>query len=220
MVGADSRAGARVQVFHPQTAAPVDVVGNVTTHHRPTTREQRWGLLGARGGTVWFTGLPGAGKTTIASALELRLLERGPQRLPARRRQPAPGDLLRPRVHPRRSRPQRQARRRARPAARRRRHGRRGGARLALRGDPPGGPRGHLADGLLFLEVFVNTPLDVCAERDPKGMYAQANAGQLDHFTGIDDPYEPPSSPGHRAVAGAERRRGGRHGHGGASGRD
>ena len=51
------------------------------------------------------------------------------------------------------------------------------------------------ADGLPFLEVFVNTPLQVCAERDPKGMYAQASAGVLDNFTGVDDPYEPPLAP-------------------------
>jgi adenylylsulfate kinase-like enzyme len=53
----------------------------------------------------------------------------------------------------------------------------------------------HDTDGLSFVEVFVNTPLRVCTERDPKGMYAQASAGRLDNFTGIDDPYEPPPAP-------------------------
>jgi adenylylsulfate kinase-like enzyme len=53
----------------------------------------------------------------------------------------------------------------------------------------------HDAEGLPFVEVFVNTPLRLCTERDPKGMYAQASAGVLDNFTGVDDPYEPPLAP-------------------------
>jgi len=45
-----------------------------------------------------------------------------------------------------------------------------------------------------FHEVFVDTPLEVCEQRDPKGLYAKARAGQLKNFTGIDSPYEPPES--------------------------
>ncbi len=46
-----------------------------------------------------------------------------------------------------------------------------------------------------FIEVFVDTPLTVCEERDIKGIYAQARRGEIEHFTGIDDPYEAPVSP-------------------------
>ena len=46
-----------------------------------------------------------------------------------------------------------------------------------------------------FVEVFVDTPLEVCEERDPKGLYARARRGELKQFTGIDDPYEAPPSP-------------------------
>lgn len=46
-----------------------------------------------------------------------------------------------------------------------------------------------------FVEVFVNTPLSICEERDPKGLYQKARAGEIKNFTGIDDPYEPPSNP-------------------------
>ena len=46
-----------------------------------------------------------------------------------------------------------------------------------------------------FVEVFVDTPLALCEERDPKGLYAKARAGQLTGMTGIDDPYEPPDAP-------------------------
>ena len=46
-----------------------------------------------------------------------------------------------------------------------------------------------------FIEVFVDTPLEVCEERDPKGLYRRARAGEIPGFTGIDSPYEPPEAP-------------------------
>ena len=49
--------------------------------------------------------------------------------------------------------------------------------------------------GLPFLEIFVDTPLAECERRDPKGLYRRARAGEITGFTGIDDPYEAPSSP-------------------------
>jgi adenylylsulfate kinase len=52
--------------------------------------------------------------------------------------------------------------------------------------------RGRIGD---FVEVFVNAPLEVCEERDVKGLYKRARAGELKQFTGIDDPYEAPLSP-------------------------
>lgn len=53
----------------------------------------------------------------------------------------------------------------------------------------------HADAGLRMLEIFVDTPLDVCETRDPKGFYAQARSGELSGFTGVDSPYEPPESP-------------------------
>lgn len=53
----------------------------------------------------------------------------------------------------------------------------------------------HKDQGLKFLEVFVDVPLSVVQERDPKGLYAKVAAGQLKGFTGVDDPYEPPLNP-------------------------
>ncbi len=52
----------------------------------------------------------------------------------------------------------------------------------------------HAMAGLPFAEVFVDTPLEVCEARDPKGLYAKARAGEITGFTGIDDPYEAPTS--------------------------
>ena len=53
----------------------------------------------------------------------------------------------------------------------------------------------HDEAGLPFLEVFVDTPIELCEQRDPKGLYAKARAGEITGFTGIDDPYEPPLRP-------------------------
>ena len=53
----------------------------------------------------------------------------------------------------------------------------------------------HAADQLPFLEIFADTPLEICEQRDPKGMYAKARAGEITHFTGVNDPYEAPEAP-------------------------
>ena len=62
----------------------------------------------------------------------------------------------------------------------------------------PRARRSHDAAGLPFVEVFVDTPIEVCEARDPKGLYAKARAGEITGFTGIDDPYEAPESTGAR----------------------
>lgn len=59
----------------------------------------------------------------------------------------------------------------------------------------------HERVGLPFFEVFVDTPIDVCVARDPKGLYARAIDGDLHGMTGVDDPYEPPPSPDLRLTA-------------------
>ena len=55
--------------------------------------------------------------------------------------------------------------------------------------------RRHEEDGLPFVEIYVDTPLEVCEQRDPKGLYRRARAGTLRNLTGVDDPYEPPPQP-------------------------
>jgi adenylyl-sulfate kinase len=175
--------------------ATVDLVLDLTTQDCHAGREQRWELLGSRGATVWFTGLPGAGKTTLAATLELRLLEQGVSAYLL------DGDLLRRGI----------CADLGFSRADRDRNVLRVGELARLLADagtiavvalvsPYASTRRevrarHEAEGLPFLEVFVNTPLSLCTERDPKGMYAQASAGELDNFTGVDDPYERPSSP-------------------------
>jgi bifunctional enzyme CysN/CysC len=53
----------------------------------------------------------------------------------------------------------------------------------------------HEEEGLPFVEIHVDTPLELCERRDPKGLYARARRGELQGLTGIDDPYEPPVEP-------------------------
>jgi bifunctional enzyme CysN/CysC len=53
----------------------------------------------------------------------------------------------------------------------------------------------HADAAVPYVEIFVDTPLEVCEARDPKGMYAKARAGEITHFTGVDDPYEAPEAP-------------------------
>ena len=145
-----------------------------------------------RGLTVWLTGLPSAGKTTIAYALEKRLLTQG------HRVEVLDGDVLR--THLTRglgfSREDREE------------NVRRIGfvAHLLARNgvvvvvsviSPYRAVRDELRElhAGRFFEVHVATPVDVCAERDVKGLYAKQRAGELTGLTGVDDPYEPPLQP-------------------------
>jgi adenylyl-sulfate kinase len=64
--------------------------------------------------------------------------------------------------------------------------------------------RAYVEEHAPFVEIHVATPLEVCAERDPKGLYKRALAGELEHFTGVDDPYEVPADPELRLHAGSQ----------------
>jgi bifunctional enzyme CysN/CysC len=149
----------------------------------------------ARGGTVWFTGLPAAGKTTLSAALERALLATGH---PAYR---LDGDELRRHLcddlgFDRAARAE-NVRRVAHVA---RLLADAGSIVLVALVSPYAEDRGrarelHAEIGLPFLEVFLDTPLGICRQRDPKGLYARALRGELSGLTGVDDPYEPPPSP-------------------------
>ncbi len=165
---------------------------NVRWQGTRMTRERRWRTLGQAGATLWFTGLPGAGKSTVAAAVEERLIEAG---------QPAfllDGDNLRHGLngdlgfdeHARRENVRRTAHV-ARLLAE--------SGTIALvslvspyAADREAAGKLHAADGLDFLEIFVDAPLELCEQRDPKGLYARARAGELEGLTGVGAPYEAP----------------------------
>jgi adenylylsulfate kinase len=139
---------------------------------------------------VWFTGLSGSGKSTIARELRRRLEEL------ATPVEYLDGDEIRS-LFPGTgfTRPERDAhiRRVGFLASRLERHGVTVVTALV---SPYRDSRGF-ARSLCrrFVEVYVATPLDECERRDPKGLYARARRGEIAHFTGIDDPFEPPESP-------------------------
>lgn len=149
----------------------------------------------SRGGTVWITGLPAAGKTTLSTALQQVLADEG------LRVYGLDGDELRRSLcsdlgFDRLSRSE-NVRRVAYIA---RLLADAGSIVLVSLVSPYADDRKraralHAEVGLPFVEVFVDTPIEVCRQRDPKGLYARADCGQLQGMTGVDDPYEPPAQP-------------------------
>jgi adenylyl-sulfate kinase len=168
---------------------------NVVWQRGLLDRDQRWAALGHAGATVWMTGLPGSGKSTVAAGVEAVLLG---ERRPAyvldgdNLRHGLNGDL-------------------GFSAADRAENVRRTAEVAALltdagvvvlvalvspyRADRAAARTVHEARGLPFLEVHVATSLEECERRDPKGLYARARAGEITGLTGVDDPYEPPEAP-------------------------
>ncbi|MDT5268367.1 MAG: sulfate adenylyltransferase [Acidobacteriota bacterium] len=146
-----------------------------------------------QGVCVWFTGLSGAGKSTTAEIVTTLLLERG------RQVTLLDGDVVRTHLSQGLgfSKEDRDIniRRIGFVAAEIVRHG---GAVVCAAISPYRAARNDVRSMMgseRFVEVFVNTPLEVCQQRDTKGMYAQALRGELKGFTGVSDPYEPPLKP-------------------------
>lgn len=145
-----------------------------------------------QGFCVWLTGLSASGKSTTAELLTVLLLERG------RQVTLLDGDIVRAHLSKGLgfSREDRDAniRRIGFVASEIVRHG---GAVICAAVSPYRSTRNEcrsMVGNDRFIEVYVNTPLEVCEERDPKGMYARAREGLLKDFTGIDDPYESPTN--------------------------
>lgn len=168
---------------------------NVTWHDGEVSRDQRAKLLGQKGATLWFTGLSGSGKSTVMVALEQALHQQG--RLSYR----LDGDNIRLGIN----------KNLGFSAEDRAENIRRIGevAKLFVdtgvivlsgfispyRADRDLVRELHAKEGMPFIEVFVDVPLDVAEDRDPKGLYKKARAGEIKNFTGIDDPYEAPANP-------------------------
>ncbi len=168
---------------------------NVHWHHGDITREDRNRLLGQKGATLWFTGLSASGKSTIAVALEAVLYEQG--KLCYR----LDGDNIRFGIN----------KNLGFSAEDRAENIRRIGeiAKLFVdsslivlssfispyRKDREQVRKLHDEAGFEFVEVFVDCSLETVEQRDPKGLYKKARAGEIKNFTGIDDPYEAPENP-------------------------
>jgi adenylyl-sulfate kinase len=168
---------------------------NVVWHESEVPRDERWRAAGAHGATVWLTGLSGSGKSTVASALAALLTERGVLSYTL------DGDNLRHGLNGDlgfTTQDRNENVRRVGEVARLFADG--GVIALVPLISPYRAGRDHAralheTAGLEFVEVFVDTPIEVCEQRDPKGLYAKARAGEITGFTGIDDPYEEPLAP-------------------------
>jgi len=171
------------------------VSSNVVWHESSSEREQRWAQLGIGGAVVWFTGLSGSGKSTVAVEVERALVAR---------RRPAAllvGDNLRHGLNADLGFSPGERQENCRRVAE--------VARLFADAglvclvpiispyaiDRRRARQRHEDDGLRFLEIFVDTPLTTCVERDPKGLYRRALDGELTEFTGVSAPYEAPEHP-------------------------
>ena len=149
---------------------------------------------GERGCVVWLTGLPGAGKSTLAQLVGERLAAEGKQALvidgDTFRRDHSPGLGFSP--ADRTANVELMATAGARAAA--------GGSVALVAAIAPYAEARRRARTIVeaaarYLEVHVHAPLETCIDRDPKGLYRRALAGELERFTGISDPYEEPDAP-------------------------
>lgn len=168
---------------------------NITWHEGQVSRDERARNLGQKGGTLWLTGLSASGKSTLAVALEQVLLQRN------KHAYCLDGDNIRHGLN----------KNLGFSAEDRAENIRRIGEVAKLFADagliavasfisPYRADRDliralHDEAKLPFLEVYVDTPLEVAEQRDPKGLYKKARAGEIKGFTGIDDPYEEPQDP-------------------------
>jgi adenylylsulfate kinase len=165
---------------------------NIRWHEGAVSREAREASLGQRGAVLWFTGLSGSGKSTVAYTLEHALHARGKQAFVL------DGDNIRHGLN----------KNLGFSAADRTENIRRIGEVSKLFCDagvltlvsfisPYKADREAVRQrvGDRFVEVYMRIPLAVCEQRDPKGLYKAARAGKIKGFTGIDDPYEEPEAP-------------------------
>jgi len=168
---------------------------NITWHEGEVSRDERAKHLNQKGCTLWMSGLSGSGKSTIAVALEQVLLQRG------KHAYRLDGDNIRMGLN----------KNLGFSAEDRAENIRRIGEVAKLfadagiitvtsfispyRADRDNVRKIHEDAGIPFIEVYVNVPLEVAEDRDPKGLYKKARAGQIKGFTGIDDPYEEPVNP-------------------------
>jgi bifunctional enzyme CysN/CysC len=168
---------------------------DIRWHHSSLDRSYRWARTGQRGATIWFTGLPASGKSTLAVAVERALVESGQVAYLL------DGDNIRHGLSDDlgfsagdRAENIRRVGHLARLLADS------GVVALASLVSPLKSDRDTARElssvaKLPFIEVYVSTPRTECERRDPKGLYARAKAGELRGLTGVDAPYEPPENP-------------------------
>lgn len=171
----------------------MEVVKNIVWHSSTITKEDRHRMNGHKSAILWYTGLSGAGKSTLANKVEEKLFERGFHTYVL------DGDNVRMGLNKGLT---------FAPDDRKENIRRIGevsklfvdaGAFVSTAFISPYRADRDMVRALVpageFIEVFVAASLEVCEQRDTKGLYKKARAGEIKHFTGIDDPYEAPENP-------------------------
>jgi adenylylsulfate kinase len=165
---------------------------NLTKHNFLVSREQRERNNGHPGIVIWFTGLSGSGKSTIANELDVKLNKRGLKTYIL------DGDNLRMGLNKDLGfSPESRKENIRRISEVAKLFADSGTIVMTAFISPYREDRDSARDviGSDYVEVFVNTPIEECIKRDPKGLYKKAIAGEIKGFTGIDSPYEEPLSP-------------------------
>lgn len=181
------------QGLSAMTAYDVGSSTNIKWHEGGVPREGKEELLGQRGCVLWFTGLSGSGKSTVACTLEHALRSQG--RLTAN----LDGDNIRHGLNKNLGfSPEDREENIRRIGEVSKLFAENGVITLVSFISPYRRDRNRVRERLAsgdFLEVYMKIPIEVCEERDPKGLYKAARAGKIKGFTGIDDPYEEPEKP-------------------------
>ncbi|MGI8951063.1 MAG: adenylyl-sulfate kinase [Chitinophagaceae bacterium] len=168
----------------------MEITRNIVWHASTISKNDRHRMNGHKSAILWYTGLSGAGKSTLANKVEEKLFERGIHTYVL------DGDNVRHGLN----------KGLGFTAEDRKENIRRigevaklfvdGGAFVSTAFISPYRSDREMVRSIVepgeFIEVYVHCPLDVCEQRDPKGLYKKARAGEIKHFTGIDDPYEAP----------------------------
>jgi len=166
---------------------------NLTWHIGEVDREARAAAHGHRGAVLWFTGLSGSGKSTIGHRVERMLIERGAFAYVL------DGDNVRHGLNSDLGFAAEDRVENIRRIGEVARLFADAGALVLSAFISPYRKDRDRVRGLMspgeFIEVFVDTPLEICEARDPKGLYKKARAGEISNFTGLDAPYEAPENP-------------------------
>jgi bifunctional enzyme CysN/CysC len=193
--GSNETVGAGTIVEPREVKPGAQTRNDIRWHPSSLDRDYRWSATSQRGATIWFTGLPASGKSTVAVAVERALVESGDVAYLL------DGDNIRHGLSDDLGfSPGDRAENIRRVGHLTRLFADAGVVALAslvspLKSDREIARALNAAAKLPFIEVYICTSVEECEKRDPKGLYARARAGELKGLTGIDAPYEPPENP-------------------------
>ncbi len=170
----------------------MEITRNIVWHASTITKDDRHRMNEHKSAILWYTGLSGAGKSTLANKVEEKLFERGIHTYVL------DGDNIRHGLNKGLGFTTEDRKENIRRIGEVSKLFVDGGAFVSTAFISPYRSDREMVRNIVepgeFIEVYVHCPLDVCEQRDPKGLYKKARAGEIKHFTGIDDPYEAPEN--------------------------